>query len=193
MPDAEFDPNASLPPRSIPTAVGDVARRVAGLAILPRAGLVRLRNREQRPATSGSTTRARRIRRGRRNIDDAEDVLVMEYMPKRDLGTWLDRLARENSTGDPSQRIRPPEKVLWSIFQCLWRGCIAMAWPEAQAIASGLDRTRSQIPLATESLPPVGNRDRRPRNPLVHFNLNPKSGKLRFGIFGQRISPEPCL
>ncbi|KAJ4409483.1 hypothetical protein N0V82_009444 [Gnomoniopsis sp. IMI 355080] len=84
---------------------------------------------------SGAATRARRIRRARRELDDAEDILVMEYMAKRDLGSWLERLTRENSGKDASQRIRPPEKVLWSIFQCLWRGCIAMAWPEAQAVA----------------------------------------------------------
>lgn len=179
MPDPELDLTAPLPPRDMPTALGDVVMRVATLAISPRASLDMIRRR----GPSGSVTRARRIRRARRELDDAEDVLVMEYMANRDLGSWLEKLGRENSKKDSSQRIRPPEKVLWSIFQCLWRGCIAMAWPGAQAVESNLDQRRNQIPVRTEYLPPGRSRNRRPADPLVHFNLNPSNGKF----FGWRI------
>lgn len=190
MPDPELDPDHPLPHRDISTAVGDAIRQVAALAISPRNSFTQARNRIQRaPSTSGSAAiRARRIRRARRDLDDAEDVLIMEYLPKGDLGSWLERLAQLNSGKEPSQRIRPPEKVLWSIFYCLWHGCVAMGWPGAQAAASGLDRQRDQIPVQTESLPASGGRANRPKDPLVHFNLNPKKGKLVARTVRERLS-----
>lgn len=194
MPDPELDPDHPLPPRDIPTAVSDAIRSVASLAISRRNSFTQqIRNRIQRtPSTSGSAAiRARRIRRARRDLDDAEAVLVMEYLPKGDLGSWLERLAQLNSGKEPIQRIRPPEKVLWSIFYCLWHGCVAMGWPGQQAAASGLDRRRDQIPVQTESLPASGGRANRPRDPLVHFNLNPKKGELVASTV-QRVCPDDC-
>lgn len=161
----------------MPTAVGDAIRQVASLAISPRNSFTQGGNRIQR-TPSAANTRARRIRRARRELDDEEEVIVMEYIPRGDLGSWLERLAQLNAGKQPSQRIQPPEKVLWSIFRCLWRGCVAMGWPGAQAAASGLDRRRNQIPVQKEHPPASGGRANRPTDPLVHFNLNPSKGEF---------------
>lgn len=177
MPDPEFNPDVALPPRDMPTAVGDAIRQVASLAISPRNSFTQGRNRIQR-TPSAANTRARRIRRARRELDDEEEVIVMEYIPRGDLGSWLEKLAQLNDGKAQGQRIRPPEKVLWSIFHCLWHGCVAMGWPGAQAAASGLDRRRNQIPVQKEELPARGGRANRPTDPLVHFNLNPPKGKF---------------
>lgn len=177
MPDPDFDHDVALPPRDMPTAVGDAIRQVASLAISPLNNFTQGQNQIQR-TPSAANARAREIRRARRELDDEEEVIVMEYIPRGDLGSWLERLAQLNAGKEPGQRIRPPEKVLWSIFRCFWHGCVAMGWPGAQAAASGLDRRRNQIPVQTESLPASGGRANRPTDPLVHFNLNPSKGEL---------------
>ncbi|KAI1761583.1 kinase-like protein [Hypoxylon sp. FL1150] len=53
---------------------------------------------------------------------DEESWMIQEYIPRGDLYTFMQRV-RE-------QRPKLPQRLLWSLFLCLIRACIAMAWPE---------------------------------------------------------------
>lgn len=183
MPDPAFDPDVSIIPRSIPRAVVDLVRRIASLSVTTRAALHGVRQRIRRGSDGDNNNPgASRIRRARRDLDDAEDMLVMEYVPNGTLGSWLDRLTtRGNGDSDANERVRIPEKILWSILNCLWRSCVAMAYPGRQQ-GDGQDPRRTQIPVATELMPPriprQRTRDRGPTDPLVHFDLDPSNGRF---------------
>lgn len=188
MPDPAFDMDAPSLPRDIARAAVDLVRSVASLSLETRTGLdaIRRRIRRIRRLSDGAATNPKsgRIRRARGRVDDAEDVLVMEYMPNGTLGSWLERLmtrGTENGGPDDRVRVRIPEKILWSILNCLWRGCVAMAYPGRQQ-EEGQDPRRTQIPVATEILPPLvpgqRARNRGPRDPMVHFDLDPSGGRL---------------
>ncbi|CAN8097477.1 unnamed protein product [Discula destructiva] len=123
------------------------------------------------------------VRDTRLKFDRDTTVIVTQQARHGDLDTWLARMSRYN-TGKPlGQRIRPPERVLWSIFWCLWHGCVAMAWPDGVATMSGIDPHKNQVPLQTEAVPPGRKKDFRPKDPLVHFNLSPSS--VLIGDFDQ--------
>lgn len=175
LPDPADDPNAPPPPWSISDAATDMARRIARLTIsVPRAGLRPARRQRSQRAPVHVDTESdadhrrllKRIRRGRRDLDKSKDVLVMEYMRYGDLGTWLEKLVKENALRNPAQRLQVSEKVYWSIFHCLWRSCIAMAFPER------LDP--GDVQESRETLP----RDGAPTDPLVHLDLDPSNGML---------------
>lgn len=120
----------------------------------------------------GSDRRMARNREAREQFDRDDNVLVLEYLRHGELSTWLRKLADANNYKSLRERVRPPEKVLWSIFFCLWRGCLGLAFPELLSKATGLDPRTVQLPLKTEDMP-AGRRskDIKPKDPLVHFDL----------------------
>lgn len=183
MPDPLFDPNAPLPDVSAATAANDLARRMGRLVGSPRAGVRLLSNRDQSRMDT-SSTRVRRIRRARQQFDAAEDVVVMEYVPKGDLGLWLERFNRLDAGPQRAYGARPPATILWSVFHCLMRGAIAMAYPldrDAGVAPSGPGERvvpgTQRAALRTELLPTGTQRETRPTDPAVHFNLNLSTGE----------------
>ncbi|KAI1094463.1 kinase-like domain-containing protein [Rostrohypoxylon terebratum] len=77
-------------------------------------------------------------------------VIVLEYMPHGDLKRMVERAKRYN--------IAVPNRLLWSIFLCLVRACIGMAYH--QALPEG-SQTR------TETIPAGQN-----QHSLVHGSMN---------------------
>lgn len=114
------------------------------------------------------------IRQNRIKLDKREDIISMEYLKFGDLGKWIGKMAMHNNT-DPDYVFS--EKLAWVIFECLWRGCIAMAHPKG--FYQGKDPMNTQIPQMTESIEAAttGSDD-----PLVHFDLDPQNS----------MSPVPC-
>lgn len=112
-----------------------------------------------------------------KDFDSQSDVLVMKYMPRGDLGMWLERLSAANAGKPLSLRDRPPEKILWSIFACLWHSVVAMSYPGRQATQPNpLNPGAAQVPERAEWLPPGSRRETLPQDPMVHFDLRPSNG-----------------
>lgn len=110
-------------------------------------------------------------REARRQIDRRQDVLVLEFMKLGGLGKWIDKMSESRRTN------RFSEKVLWLMFECLLRSCIAMAYPE-QLNPGRVDARTRQVPVKTET---ASASDPTIRNPLVHFDLDPENGMVEYG------------
>ncbi|KAK2605679.1 hypothetical protein N8I77_008501 [Diaporthe amygdali] len=108
-----------------------------------------------------------RIRLNRQRLDQRQDIIAMEFLKFGDLGTWIGKMVRLNST-QPRQLFS--EKVAWIIFECLWHGCVALAHPKG--FYQGKDPLTSQIPIMTESSRSSAVDD---GNPMVHFDLDPQN------------------
>lgn len=107
------------------------------------------------------------IRKNRMELDKREDIISMEYLKFGDLSKWIGKMAMHNIT-DPDYVFS--EKLAWVIFECLWRGCIAMAHPKG--FYQGQDPMVTQIPQMTESIDAATTDS---DDPLVHFDLDPQN------------------
>lgn len=116
-----------------------------------------------------------RIRLNRQRLDQRQDIIAMEFLKFGDLGTWIGKMVRLNST-QPRQLFS--EKVAWIIFECLWRGCVALAHPKG--FYQGKDPLTSQIPIMTESSRSSTVDD---GNPMVHFDLDPQNSMTILFLF----------
>lgn len=138
---------------------------------------------EQPPQIPGQvaapSARVRRIRRARVEFDAAEEVLVMEFMAKGSLGAWLSKFNQLEADNKP-WGTRPPNVILWTVFHCLLRGCIAMAYPLDKR--STPDPSTEQISRRTEVYPEGSRRAVIPKDPMVHFNLKPSNGKTAWAL-----------
>lgn len=107
------------------------------------------------------------IRQNRIELDAREDIISMEYLKFGDLGKWIGKMTVENNT-EPESVFS--ERLAWIIFECLWRGCVALAYPTG--FYQGNDPMAVQIPQVTESseTSAVG-----PEDPMVHFDLDPQN------------------
>lgn len=112
------------------------------------------------------------IRRNRKDLDDRQDIISMEFLKCGDLSKWISKLARQN-VDDPESIFT--EEVAWTIFECLWRGCIALAYPAG--FYQGKDPSTTQIPQITESSERSAGSD---GDPMVHFDLDPQNGVVSF-------------
>ncbi|POS71600.1 hypothetical protein DHEL01_v210006 [Diaporthe helianthi] len=107
------------------------------------------------------------IRENRQELDDREDIICMEFLKFGDLSKWIAKMTQQN---DYDAETIFPEKVAWTIFECLWRGCIALAYPKG--FYQDKDPLTTQIPQMTESSrgSAVDGSD-----PMVHFDLDPEN------------------
>ncbi|KAI7788085.1 hypothetical protein LA080_013392 [Diaporthe eres] len=89
----------------------------------------------------------------------------MEFLKFGDLGKWIGKMTGQNNM-DPNSMFS--ERVAWIVFECLWRGCVALAYPTG--FYQGKDPMTTQIPQVNEApeTSSVGGGD-----PLVHFDLDP--------------------
>lgn len=112
------------------------------------------------------------IRQNRIELDRREDIISMEYLKFGDLGKWIGKMSEQNNYDSDSEF---SERVAWIIFECLWRGCVALSYPTG--FYQGQDPMDTQIPQMTESIEEsaVG-----PDDPLVHFDLDPQNSMTPF-------------
>ncbi|KAK0701368.1 hypothetical protein B0T21DRAFT_115945 [Apiosordaria backusii] len=101
----------------------------------------------------------------RKALDANQRVLFLQFMERGRLDDHLCRAAMHK---------RPfPSLVLWQIFDCLFRGVIGLAYPEA-FMPWDVDPSQVQIAEVTETargLKPLAPYDERPT--LVHFDIDP--------------------
>ncbi|KAL2289531.1 hypothetical protein FJTKL_01795 [Diaporthe vaccinii] len=107
------------------------------------------------------------IRQNRIELDAREDIISMEFLKFGDLGKWIGKMTGQNNM-DPNSMFS--ERVAWIVFECLWRGCVALAYPTG--FYQGKDPMTTQIPQVNEApeTSSVGGGD-----PLVHFDLDPQN------------------
>lgn len=112
------------------------------------------------------------IRQNRIELDRREDIISMEYLKFGDLSKWIGKMAEQNNYDSESTF---SERVAWIVFECLWRGCVALSYPTG--FYQGKDPMATQIPQMTESVEDsaVGS-----GNPLVHFDLDPQNSMTPF-------------
>ncbi|KAJ9144545.1 hypothetical protein NKR23_g5943 [Pleurostoma richardsiae] len=96
----------------------------------------------------------------RKALDDNESLLLLEYMERGNLEQWISKMAAR-----PNGRF--PNRVLWLIFRCLIKGCLALAYPGLFNVYNA-NPDQYEIPDETETPAPDP-----PTNPLVHFDLDP--------------------
>lgn len=101
------------------------------------------------------------IQAARRALDQRGDIIVMEYMRR---GTLHDLIARLRGNDRLSNR------MLWLMFDCLFKACLAMAFPFRYCPA-GRDPWSEQIVAQDETVGPDMNTP-----PLVHFDIDPQNG-----------------
>lgn len=106
------------------------------------------------------------IRQNRIELDAREDIISMEFLKFGDLGKWIGKMTGQNNM-DPNSMFS--ERLAWIVFECLWRGCVALAYPTG--FYQWKDPMTTQIPQVNEApeTSSVGGGD-----PLVHFDLDPR-------------------
>jgi serine/threonine protein kinase len=101
----------------------------------------------------------------REQLDARDDLLFIEFMRHGDLYGCLSKA----SMGDTPF----PNQVLWQIFDCLFRGVIAMAYP-GMWHKLGEDPEHHNIPQRTASFHDLWDPDP-VNNTMVHFDLDTKN------------------
>lgn len=110
------------------------------------------------------------IQRKRQELDERRDIVILENMPR---GSVQDLIAKLRRRGKGA---RLSDRTLWMIFECLFKGCLAMAYP-----------TSFWTPGRNPWIEPMYETDERVpdeylgrgpnHQPLVHFDLDPQNGK----------------
>lgn len=110
------------------------------------------------------------IRKNRKELDNRQDIICMEFLRFGDLSKLIAKMTRQN---DYDLESIFPEKLAWTIFECLWRGCIALAYPKG--FYQGKNPSTTQIPQMTESSDDAAVDA---SDPLVHFDLDPQNSMI---------------
>ncbi|KUI59154.1 hypothetical protein VP1G_06390 [Cytospora mali] len=124
---------------------------------------------------------ADRVRAARSLLDHRRDIIIMEYMSRGNLQTLITRLQGRDKLSD---------RMLWLIFECLFKACIAMAHPLAFCPR---DRNPWEdfVMLQDETAPRSG---RLPEAPLVHFDIDPQNALIGdFGLPGEDHDSVPIV
>lgn len=110
------------------------------------------------------------MQRQRFQLDNARDIIMLENMPRGDIGDLINKLVKRKMTLS--------NRALWTIFECLFKGCVAMATP-GRFHEAGLDGGAHAM-VEQDEMVPVWLHDgtRAPPRPLVHFDLDPQNGKI---------------
>lgn len=121
-------------------------------------------------------------------LDNARDIIVLENMPRGDIGDLINKLVKRKMTLS--------NRALWTIFECLFKGCVAMAMPGRFHDEAGLEGGPGGGPHAMveqdESVPVwLHDGTRAPPRPMVHFDLDPQNGKASFE--DQNTPPRVCV
>lgn len=101
----------------------------------------------------------------REKFDARKDLLFIEFMKNGDMWGTIGKASSEG--------LIFPNHVLWYIFECLFRGCVAMAYPRAWAGAQA-DPEHENVPQIRESYQGRHAPDF-VKSTLVHFDLDPKN------------------
>lgn len=107
-----------------------------------------------------------RMRQARRDIDQSNDIIVMEYMARGSVQEMIENMAAKGRA--------LPDRALWMIMECLFKSCIAMAYPFLCTDATK-DLTNATHAQQDEVVPRQAGY-MLPEQPFVHFDLDPQNG-----------------
>ncbi|RYP46737.1 hypothetical protein DL768_007084 [Monosporascus sp. mg162] len=108
--------------------------------------------------------------------DEDHDYILLEYMKNGDMANMLYRLNEQDE--------KVPNRVLWSFFLCLIRGCIGMAWyPRRFHPQRGNNPDQNLI----EQTPAEGSVQERCMKRTVHFDIDPKNSMFCFRSSRHRL------
>ncbi|KAK2607125.1 hypothetical protein N8I77_005829 [Diaporthe amygdali] len=94
-------------------------------------------------------------------------MLGMEFMKNGDVHNLLRKAAAQQKSWK--------SRELWLIFHCLFRGCVALAYPDTWT--GGRDPECEDIILQEEAVPLVNGKPTDQSGALVHFDLDPQNGE----------------
>ncbi|ROV86701.1 hypothetical protein VMCG_10932 [Cytospora schulzeri] len=115
------------------------------------------------PTSNGSVQAARRA------LDRRRDIIIMEYMSRGTLQDLLNKIPEGERLSD---------RMLWFIFECLFKACVAMAYP-SRFCPADRDPWNDLIVPEDETVP---RPDVFPDAPMVHFDIDPQNALV--GDFG---------
>ncbi|KAI0886530.1 kinase-like protein [Annulohypoxylon maeteangense] len=108
------------------------------------------------------------------NIADGErkDYMLLEYVEGGNLVNLIDKLQqREKASGEP---VVIPNRVLWAIWLCLVRACVAMKYPPRKFHPDRRTRRRPNGRTDLNEMIPPQNKRWRQKN-WVHFDIDPSN------------------
>jgi serine/threonine protein kinase len=122
-------------------------------------------------AAPGSDRKIRAVNANRENVNHANNVIIYERMPNGTLEWVAGQMWKLN--------MHPlPDRMLWHIFLCLIRGCIALKFPGAfrsKLREMGGHATPFAMPLSDEIYPKDIDKGPRQPGPLVHLDIDPSN------------------
>ncbi|KAK4224773.1 hypothetical protein QBC38DRAFT_547369 [Podospora fimiseda] len=105
-------------------------------------------------------------------LDFSEDTLFIEHMRRGNLGSWICK-----GVGEKEPKFS--DKVLWVMFDCLFRGVVAMAHPASIARKTEYEASGGrygQWDFEEQVLPHTGwRREKKESDDLIHFDLDPSN------------------
>lgn len=107
------------------------------------------------------------MRQARARIDNATDIILMEYMAHGSVQDLIEHMV--------AKKTRVSNRALWMILECLFKGCVAMAYPLRFA-EQGKDLYNASHARQDEVVPLEAGHQL-PRDPIVHFDLDPQNGQ----------------
>lgn len=119
--------------------------------------------------------------RNRQRMDASGEILMIEFMRHGDLSGILGKASVSNTPF--------PDLVLWQIFDCLFRGVVAMAFPGGWCWGD-VDPENEQIKQQTECCEGRGMLNA-VSNTMVHFDLDPLN--VLVGDFDEEHSAAPVV
>ncbi|OIW26993.1 hypothetical protein CONLIGDRAFT_494166 [Coniochaeta ligniaria NRRL 30616] len=102
----------------------------------------------------------------RTQLDEREDLLFIEFMRRGDLYNAIGKVSMSG--------VDFPNQVLWPILDCLFKGVVAMAFPNVWH-AEDQDPEHENVPQRTEVLDDSLWEPNQVDGTLVHFDLDPQN------------------
>ncbi|KAM7214241.1 hypothetical protein V8F06_010358 [Rhypophila decipiens] len=102
------------------------------------------------------------------------DYLFLEYVPRGDLYKFIEK---QNSEGRTGGNERPPNRVLWLIWQCFLKMVVALDQPVADQRKRDLPPKDHRGPHGSEAYVniPAGQPGYTPKRNYVHFYIDPQN------------------
>ncbi|TLD18203.1 hypothetical protein PspLS_10520 [Pyricularia sp. CBS 133598] len=98
-------------------------------------------------------------------LDESGHILVLEFMGKGDVDKLICTLVERN--------LNLNSQILWQIFKCLFKGCIAMAWPdENEPPYAGAVVSETSRGLETDA-DEYADFNEASSRAIVHFDIDP--------------------
>lgn len=136
-------------------------------------GKFNLGQRKVSPAQPGrgvnplALTPLEKMRQRRVDLDLSNEIILMEYMARGSVQDLIEKVAKNGT--------RVSDRALWMILQCLFKGCVAMAYPLRFA-ENGKDLFNEQHAQQDEVVPAEAAHQL-PQGPILHFDLDPQNGQ----------------